>query len=78
MSTDDFAVTFVGGPLHGQHKRLALGTVNVRHDGVAYSPSASTLPNRGAFDITYFVAEKTGQPDGVDIMREARMSVRDY
>ncbi len=78
MSTDDFPVTFVGGPLHGQHKRLARGTVDVKHEGVAYMPSVSSTAYRDALDVIYFVAENKGVPDRVDVMRTALMSARGY
>lgn len=75
MSTVDFEAVFIGGPMHGRHKRVPLGTVTQTTEGVRYVIRPPKLLHNGKFEaplgLAYFFAEIGHLPDGVDVLRGA-------
>lgn len=80
MSTNDLDVTFIGGPLHGQHQRLPAGTVHHQHDGVKYEISPADADDeghveKGKTNVHFVAVTPNDAPDGVDLLRDAIASV---
>lgn len=79
MTTQLLNVTFIGGPLHGQNKRLAEATQTYHEGSVEYAVSRANLDAHGKLhngsERVYFVAQGPHAPDSVDALRAAIASV---